>query len=179
MTVAIIQDCRNPAQRTSVLENPFWVSSGLVDAAASATIKDKVIILFSFPKTSQKVLVLGFATEVITNFSAGTSGIVGYYTTPTNVITPGTTEATIVGSGNQLEETTNATYTTAAIYFPAVTSDATQYRVVGIPTANADLITGAATTVYCICATFTNAGAITAGQCRYHMLMTIVPTAAA
>lgn len=178
MTVAIIQDCRNPAQRTSVLETPFWVSSGLVDASASAAIDDKVIILFSFPKASQKVILLYSACEVITAFTAGTTGIVGYYTTPTDTITPGTTVATIVGNGNQIEETTNATYTTPAVYFPAVTTDYVQYKVVGIPTADADLITGAATTVYCICATLSNAGTITAGKCRYHILLTIVPTAA-
>jgi len=174
MTVAIIQDCRNPAQRNTVLETPFWVSSGLVDASVSAAIDDKVIQLFSFPKAGQKVIVLGFACQVITPFTAGTTGIVGYYTLATDAITAGGV-ATIVGSGNQLEETTNATYTTAGVYFPAAAADAAQYRIAGIPTADADLITGAASTVYCVCATFANAGTILVGQCRYHMLISIVP----
>jgi hypothetical protein len=174
MTVAIIQDCRNSSQRTNVLENPFWISSGLVDASASAAIDDKVIQLFSFPKASQQILVLNFCTQVITNFTAGTTGIVGYYTTATDAITAGGV-ATIVGSGDQIEETTNATYTTAGFYFPAAAADATQYRIAGTPTANADWIVGAATTVYNVCATFTNAGTITAGVCRYHMLVTIIP----
>lgn len=174
MAVTIIQDCRNAAQRTNVLENPFWVTSGLVDASASAAIDDKVILLFSFPKADQQILVLNFCTEVILAFTAGTTGIVGYYTLATDAVTAGGS-ATIVGAGNQLEETTNTTYTTAGYYFPAAAADATQYRVAGTPTANADWIVGAATTVYAVCATFANAGTIAAGKCRYHMLVTIIP----
>jgi hypothetical protein len=174
MTVAIIQDCRNPAQRTNVLENPFWISSGIVDATASAAIDDKVILLFSFPKASQQVLVLNFCTQVITEFTAGTTGIVGYYTLATDAVTAGGV-ATIVGSGNQLEETTNTTYTTAGFYFPVAAADATQYRIAGTPTANADWIVGAVSTTYCICATFANAGTIIAGKCIYHALVTIIP----
>ena len=176
MTVAIIQDCRNPAQRTCILETPFWVSSGLVDAAASAAIDDKVVILFSFPKASQKVIVMGFACEVILAFTAGTTGIVGYYTLATDAVTAGGV-ATAVGSVNQIEATTNTTYTTAGTYFPAAASGMTASRVIGLPTADADLITGAATTVYAICATFANAGTIVIGKCRYHILLSVVPTA--
>lgn len=178
MSVTIIQDCRNPSQRTSVLENPFWVSSGVVDAAASAAIDDKVVLLFSFPKAGQQVLVHNFCAEVITAFTAGTTGIVGYYTLATDLITAGG-QATIVGSGNQLEETTNTTYTTPATYFPAAAADATQYRIAGTPTLNADWIVGAATTVYCICATFANAATVLAGKVRYHLLMSVIPTASA
>ena len=174
MTVAIIQDCRNVAQRTSVLETPFWISSGLVDASASEAIDDKVIQLFSFPKAGQNIIVHNFCTQVITAFTAGTTAIVGYYTLATDDVTAGGV-ATIVGSGNQLEETTNTTYTTAGFYFPAAAADATQYRIAGTPTANADWIVGAATTVYAVCATFSNAGSIAAGKCRYHMLITVVP----
>jgi hypothetical protein len=178
MAVTIIQDCRNPAQRTSVLETPFWVSSGLVDAGASAAIDDKVILLFSFPKAGQKILIMKFATEVISNFTAGTAGIVGYYTLATDAVTAGGV-ATIVGSGNQIEHTTDTTYTTAATYFPTADTSATAATIAGFPAADADLITGAATTVYCVCATFANAATILTGKCRYHMLITVVPTAAA
>jgi hypothetical protein len=177
MPVTIIQDCRNVAQRTSVLETPFWISSGLVDAAASAAIDDKVVLLFSFPKASQKILILGFACEVISAFTAGTTAIVGYYTLATDAITAGGV-ATIVGSGNQIEATTNATYTTPATYFPAAAAGATASRVIGLPTTDADLITGAASTVYCVCATFANAATVLGGKCRYHMMITVVPTAA-
>jgi hypothetical protein len=172
--VTIIQDCRNSSQRTNVLENPFWISSGVVDASASAAVDDKVIILFSFPKASQQILVLNFCTQVITAFTAGTTGVVGYYTLATDLITTGGVAAQ-VGSVNQLEETTNATYTTPGFYFPAAAADATQYRIAGTPTANADWIVGAATTVYAVCATFANAGTIAAGICRYHMLVSIIP----
>lgn len=174
MTVAIIQDVRRTDQRTNVLDTPFWLTSGIVDATASAAIDDKVVVLFSFPKVSQQIIVQNFCCEVITAFTSGTTGIVGYYTLATNDVTAGGV-ATIVGSGNQLEETTNTTYTTPGFYFPAAAADATQYRIAGTPTTNADWIVGAATTVYAVCATFANGGTIAAGKCRYHMLISIVP----
>lgn len=173
-TTAIIQDVRRTDLRTNVLETPYWITSGIVDATASAAIDDKVVILFSFPIAGQQILVQNFCCEVITAFNAGTTGVVGYYTLATDAVTVGGV-ATVVGSVNQLEETTNTTYTTAGFYFPAAAADATQYRIAGTPTANADWIVGAATTVYAVCATFTNAGTITAGKCRYHMLITVIP----
>lgn len=173
-TTTIIQDLRRTDQRTNVLENPFWLTSGVLDASASAAIDDKVVILFSFPTAGQQILVLNFCCEVITEFTAGTTGVVGYYTLATDAVTTGGV-ATVVGSVNQLEETTNTTYTTAGFYFPAAAADATQYRIAGTPTANADWIVGAATTVYAVCATMSNAGTIAAGKARWHMLVTIIP----
>lgn len=174
MTVAIIQDLRRTDQRTNVLENPFWISSGILDATASEAIDDKVVILFSFPVASQQILVHNFCCHVITEFTATTTGIVGFYTIATDAVTAGGV-ATIVGSGNQLEETTNTTYTTAGWYFPAAVADATQYRIAGTPTANADWIVGAATTVYTISATLINNTTIAVGKCQYHILVSILP----
>jgi hypothetical protein len=173
-TTTIIQDLRRTDQRVNVLENPFWLSSGVVDATASAAIDDKVIVLFSFPVAGQQILVLNFCCHVITAFTAGTTGVVGYYTLATDAVTTAGV-ATVVGSVNQLEETTNTTYTTIGWYFPAAAADATQYRIAGTPTVDADWIVGAATAVYSVCATFSNASTVLAGKCQYHMLVTVIP----
>ena len=127
-TTTIIQDVRRTDLRTNVLETPFWLTSGIVDATASDAIDDKVIILFSFPTAGQQILVLNFCCEVITAFTAGTTGVVGYYSLATDAVTTGGV-ATVIGSVNQLEETTNTTYTAEGFYFPAAAADATQYRI--------------------------------------------------
>jgi hypothetical protein len=174
MTVAIINDVRNVAQRTSVLENPFWMTTSVLNAADTAAIDDKVVILFSFPKAGQRIIVRQFACEVITGFNSGTTAVVGYYTLATDAITTGGV-ATAVGSVNQIEATTGTTYTSAGWYFSLATSAWVTYSILGVPTVDGDLIIGAATTVYAICATFANAGSVATGKCRWHLEVSIVP----
>ena len=174
MSVAIINDIRNPSQRTSVLETPFWVSSGLLDASATTAIDDLVVVLFSYPKAGQRVVIMQFVTEVITAFTAGTTATIGFYTLATDAITTGGV-ATLVDVDKI--ESAGATYTSAGVYFTS-TGDRLTGTLTGIPVSATDMVIGAATTVPAVCATFANAGSVAAGVCRYHMLITIVPNAA-
>ncbi len=172
MTVAVIKDLRNPALRTSVLENPFWLTSGILDASVGAAIDDEVCIIFSFPVAGQRIIIRQFVTEVLsTVFTAGTTATIGFYTLATDAVTVGGV-ATLVDVDKV--EASGATYTTAGFYFSA-TGDAVAIRILGVPTAASDLIIGAATDVIAVCATFANGATVLAGKCRYHMEVSIVP----
>ena len=171
MSVAVIGDLRGVPQRINIIGAPYWISSDTLDSAQGGAIDDKVVIIWSFPKAGQKIILLQFVTEVLTNFTAGTSATIGYYTLATDDVTVGGV-ATLVDVDKI--EATGATYTTAAIYFTSA-GDWLTGKLTGIPAAGVDLITGAATTVPCICATFANAATVTAGKCRYHALIAVIP----
>jgi hypothetical protein len=170
MAVDVIRDLRAGSRRTNIVGAPFWITSDTMDAAGT-TIDDKVVIIFSFPVAGQQIILMQFVTEVLTNFTAGSSATIGYYSLATDAVTVGGV-ATLVDVDKV--EASGATYTTAAIYYSA-TGDALAKKILGIPTAANDLIIGAATTVPAICATFGNAGTISGGKCRYHALIAVVP----
>lgn len=170
MTVDIIRDLRAGSRRINIVGAPFWLTSDTMDAAGT-TIDDKVVVIFSFPVAGQLIILQQFVTEVLTNFTAGTSATIGYYTLATDAVTEGG-----VATLDDVDkiEATGATYTTAATYFTA-SGDWLTGMLTGIPAAGVDLITGAATTVPAICATFGNAGTISGGKCRYHALIAVLP----
>jgi hypothetical protein len=173
MSVAIAADIRNPSQRTSVLENPFWLTSGILDASTAA-IDDLVVVIFSFPVAGQRIIVRQFVTEVILGFTTGTAATIGEYTLATNGVTSGGGVATLVDVDIVEATLSSAAYETAGFYFSA-TGDAVAKKILGVPTYHSDLFIGAATTVPAICATFGAAGTIIIGKCRYHMEISIVP----
>jgi hypothetical protein len=184
-TTSIVRDCRNTAQRNNILENPFWISSAVLDASVApvymgiglgpgmgtGAIDDKYCLLFSFPTAGQNIIIRQFCTEVITPFTAGTTGIVGTALLADDSVTYG---GVATDSDNNQIEATGTTYTTAGKYYSA-TGAALAARILGIPTVGSDLIIGAATSVPVIVATFANASTIAAGTCRYHMEISIVP----
>ena len=168
--VTIIQDVRRTDERTNVLGNPFWLSSGLVDASASAAIDDKYVILFSFPTAGQFIFIEQVIVEVISAFTAGTTFSVGLCSLATNAITAGGVGTTI--DDDEFVEAADITATTAGYYHPASASgnDWLTAKIAAVPTAPY-MLTGAATTVPAVMMVAANAGTIAAGKCRVHMFV--------
>jgi len=168
--VTIIQDVRRTDERTNVLGNPFWLSSGLVDASASAAIDDKYVILFSFPTAGQFIFIEQVIVEVILAFTAGTTFSVGLCSLATNAITTGGKGTTI--DDDEFVEAADITATTAGYYHPASATgnDWLTAKIAAVPTAPY-MLTGAATTVPTVMMIAANAGTVAAGKCRVHMFV--------
>lgn len=171
MSTATVQDYRRTDQRTNVLETPFWISSAIVDGAVVSGLKDKACILFSFPTAGQKIVLWDFAVEIITGFTATTVIDIGSYTLATDAVTTGG-DATLVDVDDYVPQG-SITATDAAWYYPAA-GDWLTARAAGTHVAVANLITGAASTVYCIAATPQTA-TIIVGQMQLHVLISIIP----
>jgi hypothetical protein len=171
-TVTIIQDVRRTDQRTNVLGNPFWLSSGVVDATASAAIDDKYVILFSFPTAGQFIFVEQVIIEVITAFTAGTTFDIGLCTLATDAVTTGGVGTTV--DDNEFMESADITATTPGYYHAASATgnDWLTAKIAAVPT-SPYMITGAATTVPAVMLIGANAGTIAAGVARIHMFINI------
>lgn len=164
-------DYRRTDLRTNVLENPFWITSGLVDATAS---EDKGALLFSFPTAGQIIFVEQVICQIVTACTAGTLIDIGSGTLATDAVTTGG-DITIVDADEYIKQD-DITVGTAGRY-AAVTSHTSDWLTAKIAGSYAApyIITGAATTVPCVYATISNTGTITAGKLRVHMLICIVP----
>lgn len=167
-TVTIINDVRRTDERTSVLGNPYWLSSGLVDASETAAIDDKYIILFSFPTAGQFIFIEQVIVEVILAFTAGTTFSVGLCTLATDDVTTAGVATTV--DDDEFIESADITATTAGYYHAASATgnDWLTAKVAGVPT-SPYMITGAASTVPAVMMIAANAGTIAAGKCRIHM----------
>lgn len=172
--VAIIQDVRRADQRNSVLGNPFWLASGVVDGAASAAIDDKYCILFSFPKAGQVIFIEQIIVEVILAFTAGTTFSVGLCTLATDAITVGGVGTTV--DDDEFFEAADITATTAALYHPAAAAgnDWLTAKIAAVP-ASPYMLKGDATTVPAVMLIAANAGTVAAGKARVHMLVNVGP----
>jgi hypothetical protein len=173
-TTATISDFRRADLRTNALENPFWISSAVVDASVTSGLKDKACLLFSFPVASQKIIIWDIACQVISDFTALTTLKVGYGTIATDDIT---TAGTMTYAGATTDSfMTNANFTaiTAAWYFPAAANTWLTARAAGTHVEAANLLTGAASTVPCITLTMGTATVIT-GKVQVHLQIAVVP----
>ena len=166
--VTIIQDCRRTDERTNVLGNPFWLSSGLVDASASAAIDDKYILLFSFPTAGQFIYIEQVIVEVILAFTAGTTFSVGLCSLLTNAVTTAGVGTTI--ADDEFMEAADITATTAGYYHAAASAGNAWLtaKIAGVPTAPY-MLTGVAAVVPTVMMIAANAGSVAAGKCRVHM----------
>lgn len=170
--VTIIQDVRRTDQRTSVLGNPFWLTSGLVDATASAAIDDKYCVLFSFPTAGQFIFIEQIIVEVVLAFTAGTTFSIGSSTLLTNAVTTGGVGTTV--DEEEYMEAADITATTAGFYHPAAAAgnDWLTAKIAAVPTAPY-MLTGVAVAVPTIHLLAANAGSVAAGKARVHMLVNI------
>lgn len=170
--VTIIQDVRRTDQRTSVLGNPFWLTSGLVDATASAAIDDKYCVLFSFPTAGQFIFIEQIIVEVVLAFTAGTTFSIGSSTLLTNDVTTGGVGTTV--DEEEYMEAADITATTAGFYHPAAAAgnDWLTAKIAAVPTAPY-MLTGVAAAVPTIHLLAANAGSVAAGKARVHMLVNI------
>jgi hypothetical protein len=163
-------DYRRTDQRTTVLENPFWLTSGIITCNDAKTLG---AILFSFPKAGRIMLVSNILVQMITTATATATIDIGVGSLATDAVTTGGTLTYSAVDG--YIKTADQTLTAGAVYGPGsggstwLTAHLAQLSV----TSNARFIVGAATTVPVIAAFV--GGTVTAGSFRVHALVTILP----
>ena len=163
-------DYRRTNQRTQVLENPFWISSGLVDPVAA---EDKAAILFSFPKAGVVTIVHEICIQVVTAVTGTTpAGTLGVGTLATNAVTTGGVVTTV--DVDDFIVTADVTWATPGYYWPTNGSDFLTAKAAGSISGPVPIV-GAATTVPAICLYMSDAGTLTAGAVRVHALVSVLP----
>ena len=177
MAVATIQDYRRTDLRTNVLENPYWISSSIIDGAAVSGLKDKACTVFSFPVAGLITIVNEVILEVLLAFTATTVIDVGLYTLATDAVTTAG-DATLVDVDEYIKQA-DITATTAGVYGSLTGATASDWLTAAAANTYAAprIIVGAAATVPCVALTPATA-TIIVGKCRLHMLITNVPVAA-
>jgi len=174
MATHTVQDYRRTDLRTNIFDNPYWISSGIIDAAADGvTVKDKGCVVFSFPAT-KTLFVERVVVEVIKAFTAGTTAHLGLGTLATDAVTTGGNVTVVADDEYILHE--DITMTTKGLY-GATTANTSAWLTSSLTGtfASPNIIVGVAATVPCIYLIATNAGNITAGKCRVHMRIDIIP----
>ncbi|MFA5692549.1 MAG: hypothetical protein WC907_02935 [Acholeplasmataceae bacterium] len=168
MAEKTVIDYRRTDQRTNVLHNPFWITSGLLVGSAC---EDKYAVCFSFPTAGELVYIEQIIFEVVAAFTAGTTIDVGVVTLATNAITTGGKGTTV--DDDDFIANTDVTVATPAMYAPTASDWVTAKAAAA--KAAPYVLTGAATTVPTISVLMANAGTIAAGTGRVHVLITKSP----
>jgi hypothetical protein len=164
-------DYRRTDQRTNVLENPYWITSGLVSCVAA---DDKAALLFSFSQAGSVAVVLDIwiqnfevlDTGVTVNLGIGTLATLGV--TTGGVITETDRDYYIKGASTVL---------TAGLSWGATTAQSSPWLTANVAKAwsAARTIVGAATVVPTIYAYTEKTGVIATGTFRVHMLISRIP----
>lgn len=164
-------DYRRTDQRIQTLENPYWLSSGIVSAVDS---DDKGALLFSFPRAGELIIVQEVVVQNIAAITAATTIDVGSGTIATDAVTTGG-DITIVDADEYIK-TADVVLTASTVWGPTTsnTSDWLTAKAAGTYAAPR-IIVGAASTVPVIYVSVANSGAISAGTFRVHVLVTRVP----
>jgi hypothetical protein len=164
-------DLRRTDQRTNILENPFWLTSGLCDLAVVGA--GKAAVLFSFPQVGRIIIVQQVIAQTIVAL-AGTSPTVNFgLGTIASDILPATITYT---NTDDFIKTADQSATAGDVWGPA--SGGSVWLTAALaglfPTAgNARFIKGAAATVPVVFAAV--GGTLPTGKVRLHMLVTILP----
>ena len=178
MTTATILDLRRTDLRTNTLENPYWITSGLLTAAAD----DLGGLLFSFPITKSvspgyhPFYILGAVFEVVTAFAGGTIALtIASGTLATDAVTTAGVVTEVDADEYFLSD--DITNGTIGYYGAGGTgTDSDWVTAAALSDAEAPFfITPADTTVPCIYTLLTSDAAITAGGGRLHLLIAEVP----
>jgi len=169
-TVACI-DYRRTDQRTNVLENPYWITSGLINCAA-VTVKDKGLLLFSFPSAARVTILHDIVVQNILAITASSTIVIGFGTIATNAAVTGddiTYNATdgVMATGSEV-------LTIATVWGPAAGSTWVTAAAAAAYSASRVFV-GAATACPCLFMVMSNVGTITAGSLRVHCLVSNVP----
>jgi len=170
MTITVI-DYRRTDQRTTVLENPFWLTSGLVSAVAA---DDLGALLFSFP-TAGKIIII--EEIIVQNFQVLDTGVtvnIGYGTLATDAVTTGGVLTETARTGLVTPTDTVLTANTCWGATTANTSAWLTARASGTWAVPRYLL-GAATAVPCIYSYNEKSGVIATGTFRVHVLVTVLP----
>ena len=166
-TIACV-DYRRTDQRKNVLENPFWLTSGIVSCATATA---KGALLFSFPTAGQIILVQEVIVQNIVAATGGNTVDVGSGTIATDAVTTAG-NITIVDLDEYFVRSDYVV--TAATIMGSTTANTSDWLTAAAAHTYAAprFITGAATDVPVIYATV---GTATAGTFRVHVLVTILP----
>jgi hypothetical protein len=164
-------DYRRTDQRIQTLENPFWLTSGIVSAVDA---DDLGALLFSFPKAGEITIIKEIWVQNIVALTGSTTVDIGLGTLATDAVTTGG-DITIVDADEFIENAD--TVETAATMWGGTTGNASDWLAAEAAKtmAAARYIIGAAATVPCIYASVANAGVISAGTFRVHLLVTRIP----
>lgn len=184
MTTGTMLDLRKTNVRSSVLENPYWISSGEITHDAD----DDDAVLFGFPITgilspgygTTTIIIQEFCLEVVTAIAgsgATVAATIGKGTIATDDIT--TAEVCTDIDVDEYWEGTDgaADFAATGRHFPSAGSNWVTDRVAGVGGAGY-IITPADTDVPVVVAYITADAALTAGSAYLHMLISIVPTVA-
>ena len=167
-------DYRRSDQRTSVLETPYWITSGEV---VGLDAEDLAAMLFSFPVASRMTLVHEILVQVTTVFTVSAGALVLTLGTGTLATDAITTAGTVTDRDVNcyMESVSDVTSGTLGYYAPG-TGDFKTAKAAGSLVDADVMIVGAASTVPCVCIYLSNAGgSITAGKLRVHMLVSNLP----
>lgn len=163
-------DYRRTDLRTTVLENPFWITSAVFDVAVITT--GKAGLLFSFPAANRIYLIMAVVAQT-------TQALIGVPTvniglgTIANDATPATITYT---NADDLIKTGDQSATAGDFWGPAgsgsvwLTANLAQLTPTSL---NARIIKGAASSTPCVYAAI--GGTATSGKGRLHLLITILP----
>lgn len=164
-------DLRRNDLRIQTLENPYWISSGLVTASAA---EDKGALLFSFPRAGELIIIDEVVVQNIAAITASTTIDVGSGTIATDSVTT-SGDITIVDADEYIKNA-DTVLTASTVWGPttANTSDWLTANAAGTYAAPRYIV-GASSTVPVIYVSVANAGTITAGTFRVHVLVTRVP----
>ena len=174
MTTVACVDYRRTDLRTNVLENPFWITSGLV---VGATAEDKGALLFSFPYAGRVIFIDEVLVQVVTGLTAATTIDVGYGTIATEAAVTGD-NITYSGTSDSFITNTDIGVVANTVYGATVGTGSTwlTLKASGAYTVPRRIL-GVASTgpVPCIFALTANSGTIAAGTYRVHMLISLLP----
>jgi hypothetical protein len=170
MTTAI--DYRRTDQRTNVLENPFWITSGVVHCVAA---DDLSAILFSFPKAGQTIIVKDVIVENLEVLDTGVTVNIGLGTIATDAVTTGGTVTET--DRDEFIKPADTVLTALAKWGSTTGANASDWLTAAASGtwAAPRILTGAASAVPVILSYNEKSGTIATGTFRVHMLITIVP----
>ena len=168
MTTGI--DYRRTDQRTTILENPFWLTSGIISALA---IDDILAVMFSFPKVGQRIVIQEVIVQNIEVLTTGVTLDIGLGTIVSDAaptaVTSGDVDSFIKGADTVVTANTCWGSTTGANASAWLTAKA------GGTWVSPRVLTGAASSVPVITARASMSGTIATGTFRVHVLVTILP----
>jgi hypothetical protein len=165
--VTITADYRRTDQRTNVLENPFWITSGLVNCL---TCVGGYALLFSFPTANRLILIHEVIGQNFDLAVGGSAVSIGSGTLATNVITTGGVITEV--DRDEFIATGNYVVTANTAWGPTTGSDWLTSNAAGT-FASPRYLLGEAATVPCVYAAV--GASFTAGTFRVHMLVTYLP----
>ena len=162
-------DYRRTDQRTTVLENPFWITSAIFDVAVITS--GKAGVLFSFPTAGRIYIVQQVIAQTVTTLVGVPTVNIGYGTIATDA-----TPATITYSFADDYIKTGDQSSTAGVLWGPTTGTGSVFLTALLAqsyAAGTRVIVGATSTTPVVFAAI--GGTATSGTARLHMLITIVP----